>query len=215
MQVSAAKENILKKIRKALTQSTPLPFPASEGNSSVYKPGRQELEIEFGEQFSKLLGKFIYCADADELQEQLTALVALNKWEKIFYKAEELQEVLSASFRSAPVHPELKSADVSITTCEALVARTGSMIMSSAQPSGRTTSVYAPIHICIAYTDQLVYDVKDGLQLIREKYRGKMPSLVTFATGPSRTADIEKTLVVGVHGPKEVYVFLVERNVNE
>ncbi|HNU15372.1 MAG TPA: LUD domain-containing protein, partial [Chitinophagaceae bacterium] len=43
-----------------------------------------------------------------------------------------------------------------------------------------------------------------------EKYGNNLPSLITFATGPSRTADIEKTLVVGVHGPKEVYLFLVE-----
>ncbi len=55
-----------------------------------------------------------------------------------------------------------------------------------------------------------MYDVKDALQLVKEKYSDKLPSLITFATGPSRTADIEKTLVVGVHGPKEVYLFLVE-----
>jgi L-lactate dehydrogenase complex protein LldG len=48
--------------------------------------------------------------------------------------------------------------------------------------------------------------------MIKDKYPGKLPSVVTFATGPSRTADIEKTLVVGVHGPREVYVFLVERS---
>ena len=83
-------------------------------------------------------------------------------------------------------------------------------MLTSAQPSGRTVSVYAPIHICIAYTNQLVYDIKEGLQLMKEKYAGNIPSLITLATGPSRTADIEKTLVVGVHGPKEVYVFLVE-----
>ena len=84
------------------------------------------------------------------------------------------------------------------------------MVMSAAQQSGRTVSVYAPVHICIAYTNQLVYDVKDALQLLKEKYSGNIPSLITFATGPSRTADIEKTLVTGVHGPKEVYCFLVE-----
>ena len=82
--------------------------------------------------------------------------------------------------------------------------------MSAAQKSGRNTSVYAPVHICIAFTSQLQYDIKDALRLIKEKYGNQLPSLITFATGPSRTADIEKTLVVGVHGPKEVYVFLVE-----
>jgi L-lactate dehydrogenase complex protein LldG len=70
--------------------------------------------------------------------------------------------------------------------------------------------VYAPIHICIAFVDQLVYDIKDALQGVREKYGPNYPSLLALATGPSRTADIEKTLVVGVHGPKEVYLFLVE-----
>ena len=82
--------------------------------------------------------------------------------------------------------------------------------MSSAQLSGRTVSVYAPVHICIAYTNQLVYDIKEGLQMLLKKYSNKLPSLITMASGPSRTADIEKTLVVGVHGPKEVFVFLVE-----
>jgi L-lactate dehydrogenase complex protein LldG len=82
--------------------------------------------------------------------------------------------------------------------------------MSSASESGRTVSVYAPIHICIAYTDKLVYDVKDALQPLKEQSKISLPALITLATGASRTADIEKTLVVGVHGPKEVYVFLVE-----
>lgn len=212
MQVSASKENILKKIRKALTQSTPLPFPGSEGTSSVFKPSRQELEVEFAEQFSKLLGKFVYCADADELEAQLSAIIARNKWEKLFYKKEEMKNVLPASMLNKEVYPDLKTAEAVITTCEALVARTGSIVLSAAQAGGRTTSVYGEIHVCIAYTDQLVYDVRDGLQFIKDKYSGRIPSLVTFATGPSRTADIEKTLVVGVHGPREVYVFLVERD---
>ena len=212
MNVSSAKENILKKIRKALTQSTPLPFPKSEGTSSVFAMPSQELEIEFGEQFSKLLGKFVYCADTEELETQLSTIISHNKWEKIFFKENEVRSIFSNSFLGKSSYPDLATADAAITTCEALVARTGTIIMSTAQKSGRTTSVYAEIHICIAFTDQLVYDVKDGLQLIKERYAGRMPSLVTFATGPSRTADIEKTLVVGVHGPKEVYVFLVERN---
>jgi L-lactate dehydrogenase complex protein LldG len=91
-----------------------------------------------------------------------------------------------------------------------LVARTGTIVLSSQQLSGRTASVYAPIHICIAYTHQLVFDISDSLNRFTSQ-SGSIPSMISFATGPSRTADIEKTLVVGVHGPKEVYCFLVDK----
>ncbi len=197
-----------------MIETTPLPFPASEGTSSVFVPGRQELEVEFGEQFTKLLGRFVYCESVEELRTQLDAVIAHNKWEKLFFKEAELGDLFSDLFLKSN-YRDLATADAAITTCEALIARTGSILLSSAQLSGRTTSVYAETHICVAFTDQLVYDVRDGLQLIKDKYGNKIPSLVTFATGPSRTADIEKTLVVGVHGPKEVYVFLVERGQNK
>ena len=105
---------------------------------------------------------------------------------------------------------DLSQSDVSITRCELLVARTGSMVLSSKVSSGRTTSVYAPVHICIAKVSQLVYDIKDAIELLKKKYGENLPSQISFATGPSRTADIEKTLVVGVHGPKEVYCFLID-----
>jgi L-lactate dehydrogenase complex protein LldG len=62
----------------------------------------------------------------------------------------------------------------------------------------------------VAYTDQLFTDLRDALLFLRKKYPSGIPSSVTFASGPSRTADIEKTLVTGVHGPKEVYCFLVD-----
>jgi len=105
----------------------------------------------------------------------------------------------------------LADADVVITTCEFLVARTGSMVLSSAKVEGRTASVYAPVHVCIASTDQVVYDIGDALDLMKQKYGLRLPSMISFATGPSRRADIEKTLVVGVHGPKEVYCFLADQ----
>ncbi len=211
MNVSPSKENILKKIRKALSQSTPIPFPGSEGNTSVYHPSIQELEVEFAEQFSKLLGKFVYCSDAGELNAQLHALLASEKLEKVFCNEPKLAALLPVINGGGDLYQDLSSCDVAITSCECLVARTGSMVLSAAQASGRTASVYAPVHICIATVDQLVYDIKDAFQLLKEKYPQELPSMISFATGPSRTADIEKTLVVGVHGPKEVYLFLVEQ----
>jgi L-lactate dehydrogenase complex protein LldG len=211
MNISPSKENILKKIRKALTSSTPLPFPQSEGNSPVFQPSQQELEIEFAEQFSKLQGKFAYCLNHTELVEQLNSLVAANQWNKIYCREDGLKKKLQENQFSNFGFEDLADCDAAITTCEWLVARTGTIVMTSASQSGRTVSVYAPVHICIAYTSQLVYDVKDALQQAKDKYSTNLPSLITFASGPSRTADIEKTLVVGVHGPKEVYVFLVDQ----
>ena len=207
MKISPAKENMLKKIRKALSTPVPLPFPQSEGNNSVFLPPADDLEVLFAEAFSALHGRFLYCSGQTEMQQQLSLLIQQRQWKEVFCKETLLREKLaSVLFSKGP----LANADVAVTGCEILIARTGSIVMSTAQQSGRTTSVYAPVHICVAYVNQLVYDVKDGLQLLKQKYADKIPSLITFATGPSRTADIEKTLVVGVHGPQEVFVFLTE-----
>jgi L-lactate dehydrogenase complex protein LldG len=210
MNMSPSKENILKKIRKALSHSTPLPFPKSEGNESVYQPLQQEMEVEFGEQFTKLQGRFVFCINQQELAFQLNSLIKKQDWNKVYCVEDKLVKSFSEQIADRLVKTDLANCDVSITGCEYLVARTGSIVMSAAQQSGRNVSVYAPVHICIAYTNQIVYDIKDALQGIKDKYGKNLPSLITFATGPSRTADIEKTLVVGVHGPKEVYLFLVE-----
>ena len=211
MNISPGKENILKKIRSALSHPTPAPFPNSEGSTSVFKPSQQELEVEFAEQFTKLLGRFVFCINRQELAFQLNSLARKQDWQKIYCLEEQVQGNLNAEGSDNRfIKTDLAGCDVSITACECLVARTGSIVLSAAQQGGRTTSVYAPIHVCIAYTNQLVYDIKDALQFVKDKYGNNLPSLITFATGPSRTADIEKTLVVGVHGPKEVYLFLVE-----
>lgn len=207
---NTARENILGKIKQALAKPVPVPFPASAGNESVYLPSQQELEIEFAENFTRLEGRFSFCADENELAEQLNALVGARSWTKLYSQETPLREKLANAGFSTTYANDVATCDAAITGCEKLIARTGSMVLSSAQMSGRTTSVYAPVHICIAYTSQLVYDISDGLQQLREGYGKQFPSLVTLATGPSRTADIEKTLVVGVHGPKEVFCFLVE-----
>lgn len=210
MNISPSKENILKKIRKALSHSTPLPFPQSEGNQPVYPSLPQEPEVEFAEQFTKLQGKFIYCINRQEFAFQLASLVRKQDWQKLYCVEEAVLSGVSEQVKELLTSADLAGCDAAITGCEYLVARTGSIVMSAAQESGRTTSVYAPIHICVAFTRQVVPDMKDALIAAKQKYGNDLPSLLTFATGPSRTADIEKTLVVGVHGPREVYVFLIE-----
>ena len=205
MSTSPSKNNILKKIQLALTHSTPIPFPESTNSTSVFQPLQQDIVVEFAEQFTQLGGKFNFCLNEQELAIHFEKLCYQNQWTKRYCIDEKLRQLLLQNHW----HDNIASCDAAITFCEVLIARTGSMVLSS-NNSGRVTSVYAPVHICIAYTSQLVYEIKDGLLLLQQKYKENLPSFITLATGPSRTADIEKTLVVGVHGPKEVYCFLVD-----
>ncbi len=97
--------------------------------------------------------------------------------------------------------------DVGLNECEALAAWTGSVLVSSALPGGRQINVYSPELIILARYDQLFPDIQDALDFVIHKYP-QPPSQISAITGPSKTADIEKTLIYGMHGAKEVYVFL-------
>ena len=111
-------------------------------------------------------------------------------------------------FRHTNQLAEFEKMQIGITGCEFLIARTGSVLISSDNDSGRQMNVFPPIHIVLAHISQLVNYPKDAVSAIQEKYGEQLPSMISFITGPSRTADIEKTLVLGAHGPKEFIVLL-------
>lgn len=208
---SNPRENMLRRIRKALSRPLAAPFLSQETQGEVYPQPSDDLSVIFATEFTRLLGRFSYCADEAELCSHLEALQRERSWANVFCRDEAILSLLERNgMGHFPSTGDLMDCDASLTRCEALVARTGSMLLSSAQTQGRTSSVHAPIHVCIARTSQLVYDISDAIALMKSKYGTALPSAMSLATGPSRTADIEKTLVVGVHGPKEVYCFLVE-----
>ena len=211
---NTSKQQMLQQIKQALGKPVPVPFNQLQeaAISSVFKaaPDNEEWAVLFAENFTQLQGHFSYCISANEWVSQLQLLGQKKNWQKWFCNDEALKSIMTAARFSPSWTAELADCQVSITQCEALVARTGTMVLSSQQSGGRTPSVYAPIHICVATVKQLVYDIGDALELMQKKYGQQLPSQLSFASGPSRTADIEKTLVTGVHGPKEVYCFLLE-----
>ena len=209
MKESSAKNNILKKIKQALATLAPVPFAQTAEHSNIFIALQNEKEVEFAENFTNLQGRFSFCGNMEELVTQLKILITAREWKNIFCSEDDLKSRLAANGFINDYTNNLAACHVSITSCEFLIARTGSIVLSSAAANGRTASVYAPVHICVACTHQLVADIKDALENIKEKQSG-LPSSISFASGPSRTADIEKTLVTGVHGPKEVFCFLVE-----
>lgn len=199
-----SRNNILNKIKAALAKPTPPPFPEQPKEQTVFQPQQEDPVITFAEQFTALGGKFVFCVDRQEFTLQFNKLVATAGWQNLYCTEAPLRALLAGM----EWYDNLATCDASVTSCERLVARTGSMVLSSA--AGRLPSVYAPVHVCVAFTSQLVYDIDDAVNATRQKYGQQLPSLITLATGPSRTADIEKTLVVGVHGPKEVFCFLID-----
>jgi L-lactate dehydrogenase complex protein LldG len=209
MESQGARQKILQKIKQALKDPVPVPFPDQVSDTPIFIPTEKDMAIEFAQKFSELLGKFVYCADEQELINQLNALMITKGWNKIYSKETAWLNSLRPLQFDPVTTDDLADCDAAITLCSHLVARTGTIVLSSKDLSGRTASVYAPIHICVAYADQLVYDMTDSLINFKDNLEA-FPSMICYATGPSRTADIEKTLVVGVHGPKEVYCFLID-----
>jgi L-lactate dehydrogenase complex protein LldG len=196
---SSSRERILSRIRQGLTVATPSPFPNTSAPESA---------IVFAETFSNLQGKFVYCPTLNSLHEQLHGLIQSKGWASIFWNDPEIDRLLNVLNWSSSA--DLADCDASITGCEYLVARTGSILLSSGSGGNRTTSIYAPIHITIAHTNQLVTDLPELFEQLGKRYGKQLPSFISLASGPSRTADIEKTLVTGIHGPKEIYCFLLE-----
>jgi L-lactate dehydrogenase complex protein LldG len=104
-----------------------------------------------------------------------------------------------------------EDSQATITLADTLVAATGSIFVTSAC-GGRGAAVVAPIHIVIAFTDQLVPDLDAAFARLYENGAAQQNSMVVLITGSSRTADIEKILVMGAHGPRRLVVALSPRS---
>lgn len=104
---------------------------------------------------------------------------------------------------------ELERCSAGITACDALIAQTGSVLITARSCGGRALSVYPPHHVVIATLDQVVPDLPAAFDRVRERYAGDYPSLISLITGPSRTGDIERVIVLGAHGPKRLTVVLI------
>jgi L-lactate dehydrogenase complex protein LldG len=208
--ITTSKEKLLKKIRKALLEKRDNPYPNLE-DQPLYPAEGELLEVVFAEQFTAVSGQFVFCEDEVQFIESLLNLAEERKWHKIYCWEPALQDILTRyEFPFFETDKDFDQAQAGLTLCEALIARNGSIFLSNSNMAGRRLSIYPPVHIVLAYTSQLVGDLKDAFQMVKNRYGKMLPSMLTTVTGPSRTADIEKTLVLGAHGPQELFVFLMD-----
>jgi L-lactate dehydrogenase complex protein LldG len=215
MEDSTSREKVLKKIRNALIYKSDNPFPDLDLDKALFNESDESIDITFAQEFTSAGGKFVFCEDEAEFAQSLKYLVAENKWERLYCNDPKLIDFFNkegVSFDSG--EKDFQKIKVGVTLCEAVIARTGSVVVSSKQSSGRRLNVFPEVHVVLAYASQLFPDIKDALKAMKVKYQSGIPSMISVVTGPSRTADIEKTLVYGAHGPKELYVFFIDDNLS-
>ena len=169
----------------------------------------------FAERSAELKTEFIVC-NRDELDAQLRELKTINGWTKLATHSDELCDFATRVLDLPTVRtddgyaiPDLESCDVGITNCEALVAQTGSVLVTN-NNGGRALSVLPPHPVVIATRDQMLPDLTAAFQLLDSRYGAAYPSMMGFITGPSRTGDIERILVLGAHGPKKLTILLID-----
>jgi L-lactate dehydrogenase complex protein LldG len=224
------RENILGRIREALQTKAPLPGshgqaphvpaepPTSRAREWLPSVGQtvEEQFALFAKNAADLKADFQLLASRDGLKTALAEIAIAEKWQRIASHNGELSDFASQSL-GLPVLltdkgydvNELEKCDAGITECDALVAQTGGVVVTSRSAGGRALSCLPPHHVVVARREQLVADLPAAFELLRQKYAPDYPSMISFITGPSRTGDIERILVLGAHGPKKLSLLVV------
>jgi L-lactate utilization protein LutC len=189
---SSARESILSSIRSHLAASAPFDnHLVNPVNPVIMSKPDVDLTL-FKENVESVAGHCIITTDVtDSLKQILTDLNA----ERI------------ANSNDPPNAHDIFSFDVGISTAQAGIAETGTLILDSACERHRLVSLVPPVHIAIINASAIVATLADALTLLQQN---EISPAITFITGPSRTADIELTLTIGVHGPQELYVIVDE-----
>jgi L-lactate dehydrogenase complex protein LldG len=231
------REAVFARIREALRQPAPhrhdghvdydaadrpavdAPLPATDAFRAWLPAVGASLDDQialFAQNAAQLKADFRPVASRQEAVRQLAALAIENNWKRIATHrhphASGLAEKLGLpclQTDSGYATADLEQCDAGITGCDALVAQTGSVLVTNPSAGGRALSVLPPHHIVIAQRSQVVPDLAAALQLVRRLYAPNWPSFLSFITGPSRTGDIERILVLGAHGPKKLTIFLL------
>jgi L-lactate dehydrogenase complex protein LldG len=158
----------------------------------------------------------IIAADAEAAHTQLRRIAGEEGWKYVAthgtgiasYATESLGLPVLSTDGGYDVH-EMEKCDVGISECDALIAQTGSVMLTTRSGGGRALSVLPPHHVVIARMEQLVPDLPAAYELLHHTYGpNNWPSMITLITGPSRTGDIERILVLGAHGPKKLTVII-------
>lgn len=222
----SGRERVLSRVRAALRRA-PAAAPAGTRprlESVLPAVGASPAECLdlFARRAAELRAGFEVHRDVEGIGLRLCDLAHAEGWRRVATHAGALTDLLAPRL-GVPVLAvdrgyatrELESCDAGLTECEALVAQTGSVLVTSRGAGGRALSVLPPHHVVVATASQLVPDLPAAFERLAARCGGRWPSLASFITGPSRTGDIERILVLGAHGPRQLTVLLLAQASDE
>jgi L-lactate dehydrogenase complex protein LldG len=183
MYESTNREKVLKKIRASLLHKTNSLYPNLDFDKQIFTSTDLPAELVFAEVFESNGGKLIICENRDEIIETLVAVCKENKWNDVFCVDKNLSELLDEvnfSHQSIFDASEDKNIEAAIVTAEALIAKTGVTVFSSASPDGRMLPALAKNLVVIATSEKIVDDLKFFLLNSKSKYNGNQPSAFYF-----------------------------------
>lgn len=206
---SNSRDEILKRIAAARLGRLAFVNDSTSESEDIYKPILPDTISCFKNELETINGQCILCENESDIYFKLKGFIQSHGFHEIFCRDSYIFNQLKTNdIPCSNDQIDFEKMQVGITGCEFLIARTGSVIISSASASGRQMNVFPPVHIVLAHVSQLIDYLTDAFVALQKKYGTELPSTISTITGPSRTADIEKTLVLGAHGPKEFVVFL-------
>jgi L-lactate dehydrogenase complex protein LldG len=210
--MSTSRDNILAKLKAAQQNRGEIEANVPDFTSSVYHPLDVSLVQEFKNNLELIGGKVILCQSDSEIAEQIRLICLEKKQDRLFCSDPELAKITEGLITTITEEKDFLDLNIGLTSCEFLVAHLGSVLVSSAQVTGRRLNVFPETHIVVAHESQILDYLDNAMAKLQEKYKNRLPSLISNITGPSRTADIEKTLVMGMHGPKTLIVIITVDN---
>jgi L-lactate dehydrogenase complex protein LldG len=105
---------------------------------------------------------------------------------------------------------KIEQADMGISEFDLGIAQLGCIVQDASDLHTRLVSMLPPIHLALLQTAALVESFSDALEVIEKAYKGNIPPYLSFITGPSKTADIERELTIGVHGPEKLIILCID-----
>lgn len=208
------KEQILAKVRNAIIEKPEAMFKDIDLQTDTWKPIKEEdgNAITFVQKFKDMGGIFVYLENEAEFGDCMRQLAPQNGWEPLWCTSPAVQALLKKygmDYIPVPVREEHKRL-VSLTDCEYLIAQTGSIILSDAQTLSRKAYTEPDVLLVLAHTEQIVGGLKEAMAKLKEREIEGQASQITILTGTTRTYDIEQNTVFGVHGPRQIAVFLID-----